>query len=109
MLEARFAASIERKPRSTKRLAFKVGICLSARMKSSEKIKDAESLPKVLTVREVSEYLRIHPGTIYRLLRAEQIPGFRVGGDWRFDSNAIDRWCSEEEKVAVTARYKGAS
>jgi excisionase family DNA binding protein len=51
----------------------------------------------------------LHPTTIYRLLRDKQIPGFRVGGDWRFDSGAIDRWCTEEEKVAVTARYKGAS
>jgi excisionase family DNA binding protein len=63
----------------------------------------------ILTVRELSEYLRVHPTTIYRLLRDKQIPAFRVGGDWRFDSGAIDRWCSEEEKVAVTARYKGVS
>jgi hypothetical protein len=25
-----------------------------------------------------------------RLLRSRQIPGFRVGGDWRFDSENID-------------------
>ena len=63
----------------------------------------------ILTVRELSDDLRVHPTTIYRLLHDRQIPGFRVGGDWRFDSGAIDRWCSEEEKVAVTARYKGVS
>ena len=67
------------------------------------------SPPTILTVQELSEHLRVHPRTIYRLLRHKQIPGFRVGGDWRFDSGVIDRWCSEEEKVAVTARYKGAS
>ena len=32
----------------------------------------------ILTVRELSEYLRVHPTTIYRLLRTKQIPGFRV-------------------------------
>jgi excisionase family DNA binding protein len=36
------------------------------------------SPPTILTVKELSEYLRVHPATIYRLLRAKQIPGFRV-------------------------------
>jgi len=52
----------------------------------------ATPLPQVLTVREVSEYLRVHPTTIYRLLRLKQIPGFLVGSDWRFDIDAINRW-----------------
>jgi excisionase family DNA binding protein len=47
---------------------------------------------KVLTVREVSDYLRVHPSTIYRLLRQRQLPAFRVGSDWRFNVEAIDQW-----------------
>jgi excisionase family DNA binding protein len=62
--------------------------------------------PTILTVREVSEYLRVHPTTIYRLLRAKQIPGFRVGSDWRFGIDAIDRWCSEEEQAGAAARRR---
>ncbi|MBF6568172.1 MAG: helix-turn-helix domain-containing protein [Candidatus Binataceae bacterium] len=53
---------------------------------------------KVLTVREVSEYLRVHPSTIYRLLRQRQLPAFRVGSDWRFNVEAIDRWRAEMEE-----------
>jgi excisionase family DNA binding protein len=63
------------------------------------------SPPTILTVQELSEHLRVHPRTIYRLLRDKQIPGFRVGGDWRFDMDMIDRWRSEGEQTAVTARY----
>ncbi len=48
--------------------------------------------PKVLTVRELSNYLRVHPSTIYRLLKKGQLPGFKVGSDWRFNIEAIDRW-----------------
>jgi excisionase family DNA binding protein len=63
----------------------------------------------ILTVQELSEYLRVHPTTIYRLLRTKQIPGFRVGSDWRFNIDIIDRWCSEEEQAASGQRgHKGS-
>jgi excisionase family DNA binding protein len=64
----------------------------------------APALPQILTIQEVSEYLRVHRDTIYRLLRLKQIPGFRVGSDWRFDIDAIDRWRHDEEQAAVSAR-----
>ena len=65
--------------------------------------------PMILTVREVSQYLHVHPTTIYRLLHAKQIPGFRVGSDWRFGIDVIDRWRSEEEQAAARARrHKGS-
>jgi excisionase family DNA binding protein len=51
-------------------------------------------MPLILTVQEVSEYLRVHPATIYRLANERQIPGFRVGSDWRFNIDAINRWSS---------------
>ncbi len=50
----------------------------------------------VMTVREVSDYLRVHPSTVYRLLKHNQIPAFRMGSDWRFNIESIDRWCSQQ-------------
>ena len=47
---------------------------------------------KILTLKEVSEYLRVHPSTIYRLLRKKQIPSFKLGADWRFNREHIDEW-----------------
>jgi len=47
---------------------------------------------KVMNVREVSAYLRVHPSTIYRMLKQRQIPAFQVGSDWRFNIETIDRW-----------------
>jgi excisionase family DNA binding protein len=61
----------------------------------------------ILTVRELSEHLRVHPTTVYRLLRSRQIPGFRVGSDWRFDIDMIDRWSSEQ--TAVSAQHPKGS
>ena len=52
----------------------------------------------VLTLEEVAEYLRVHPTTIYRLLKKREIPAFRVGSDWRFSLASIDRWRVSLEK-----------
>ena len=47
---------------------------------------------KVLTIHEVSEYLRVSRQTIYRMLRRGDIPGFRIGGDWRFNIEDLGHW-----------------
>ncbi len=52
---------------------------------------------RVMTVQDVSAYLRVHPSTVYRLLKRNELPAFRVGSDWRFNVEAIDRWRSRME------------
>jgi excisionase family DNA binding protein len=47
---------------------------------------------KVITVGELAEYLRVHRSTLYRLLKKQQLPGFKIGSDWRFNVEAIDQW-----------------
>jgi excisionase family DNA binding protein len=51
----------------------------------------------VMTLEEVASYLRVHPSTIYRLLKKRQLPAFKVGSDWRFNLESIDRWRSAAE------------
>jgi excisionase family DNA binding protein len=53
----------------------------------------------VMTVRELADYLRVHPSTIYRLLKQKRIPAFKVGSDWRFNREAIDHWRLEQPKI----------
>jgi len=59
-----------------------------------------EMKSRVLTVQEVSGYLRVHSSTIYRMLKKNQLPAFRVGGDWRFTVEAIDKWRAAVESGA---------
>jgi excisionase family DNA binding protein len=47
---------------------------------------------KVLNVNELSDYLRVHRSTIYRLLKKGELPGFKIGSDWRFNVETIDQW-----------------
>ena len=45
-----------------------------------------------LTTEEVLGYLQINLRTIYRLLKARQIPAVRVGRQWRFRRADLDAW-----------------
>jgi excisionase family DNA binding protein len=47
---------------------------------------------RMMTVRDLAVYLRVHPTTVYRQLKRGQLPAFKVGSDWRFDRELIDRW-----------------
>jgi excisionase family DNA binding protein len=46
----------------------------------------------MMTVREVSEILRVHPTTVYKLAQEGRLPSFRVGTAWRFHKDLIARW-----------------
>ena len=54
-----------------------------------------KSSKDILTVSEVSGYLRIHPTTLYRLLKKGQLPAFKIGNDWRISVKAVDKWLKD--------------
>ena len=47
---------------------------------------------EILTIREVAELLKINEKTAYKLAAEGKIPGFKVGGSWRFDRQEIANW-----------------
>jgi excisionase family DNA binding protein len=51
--------------------------------------------PEVMTIHEVSEYLRIPISSLYRLAQSGKIPCQKVGRHWRFRREAIERWLEE--------------
>ena len=54
----------------------------------------------ILTIREVAGLLKINEKTVYKLAADAKIPGFRVGGSWRFDRATIAKWI-EKGSVAT--------
>jgi excisionase family DNA binding protein len=56
-----------------------------------EKPRDDFTARRFMTVAEVAAYFQVHPTTIYNLLRRGKLPAFKIGSDWRFDKDAIDK------------------
>lgn len=56
----------------------------------------------ILTIREVAEYLKIKTKTAYNLASGGKLPGFKVGGVWRFRKAEIARWISQQETQSHT-------
>ena len=46
----------------------------------------------VMTILQLAKYMDCHYVTAYRLAQRGQIPGFKVGGRWRFLKSDVDRW-----------------
>jgi excisionase family DNA binding protein len=51
---------------------------------------------EILTLDEVTPYLKVGKRTIYRLAAAKKIPTFKVGGTWRFSRQEIDQWIKRQ-------------
>ena len=52
---------------------------------------------EIMTIKELSEYLKIAKSTLYKLAQEGRLPGQKVGRHWRFHKETIDRWISNRE------------
>lgn len=52
---------------------------------------------QILTIKEVAAYLKLAEKTAYKLAAAGKLPGFKVGGSWRFKQRDIDLWIEEQK------------
>ena len=50
----------------------------------------------IMTVKEIAEYLKVTPGTIYKLARSGNIPAMKVASEWRFPKELVDDWIAEQ-------------
>jgi excisionase family DNA binding protein len=51
----------------------------------------------LLTTRQLQDLLQVDRITIYRMLGDGRLQGFKVGGQWRFSRQAIERWLQERQ------------
>lgn len=53
---------------------------------------------QVMTVREVSAFLRLAESTVYKLALEGKLPGRKVGGTWRFSRRGLEEWLKRPEQ-----------
>jgi excisionase family DNA binding protein len=51
---------------------------------------------KILTTKELAQYLKLTEVTIYKYANEGKIPGFKIGSRWRFDKDKIDDLLNSE-------------
>jgi excisionase family DNA binding protein len=60
-----------------------------------------DDLPaSVLTIDELSGYLKIPKSTLYKLAQEGRLPGQKVGRQWRFHRRAVDDWLMKAGAMA---------
>jgi excisionase family DNA binding protein len=57
---------------------------------------------EIMTAKEVADYLKLHTLTVHRYAREGKIPAFKIGMDWRFHKEYIEKWI--REKLAYNHR-----
>jgi excisionase family DNA binding protein len=45
-----------------------------------------------MTIKEVCVWLRYKEQTVAIMCREGKIPGIKIGGEWRFDRDELDKW-----------------
>lgn len=63
-------------------------------------------VPDLFTPKQLAEYLQLSPRTVYRLLERNELPGFRVGGQWRFRKSEVDYWLDRRLHQLGTAELR---
>jgi excisionase family DNA binding protein len=48
-------------------------------------------MEKLITAKELAQFLKLSESTIYKLASNGEIPGLRIGDSWRFDQQDIER------------------
>ena len=49
----------------------------------------------LMDIVEVANYMGIHKITLYRLIKENKIPAFKVGRQWRFKKELLEHWIQE--------------
>jgi excisionase family DNA binding protein len=57
----------------------------------------AVTTPQVYTVPEVAAILKVNPQTVYRLLSAGKMRGFKVGDAWRVSQEQLEAFMRGED------------
>lgn len=57
----------------------------------------AKNRDSVMTITELSTYLKVSKSTLYKLAQEGKVPGQKVGRHWRFHREVVDAWLGKAD------------
>lgn len=64
----------------------------------------AKTRADVLTIDDLSAYLKVSKSTLYKLAQEGKVPGQKVGRHWRFHRVTIDSWLANSPERGRSKR-----
>jgi len=62
-----------------------------------------ESADRLMTVRQLAAYLNLNERTVLKLVSEGELPGVKIGNQWRFRKAMLDAWL-DDQMLGVTPR-----
>jgi excisionase family DNA binding protein len=59
---------------------------------------------RLMTIKQLAEYLRVNDRTVLKLVSDGTLPGVKVGSQWRFRKAMVDTWL-DDQVLGVTPKY----
>ena len=56
----------------------------------------------LITIDDLSSYLKISKETIYKMVQKGSIPALKVGNQWRFQKDQINNWLNEQSNMNLS-------
>ena len=63
----------------------------------------------ILTISDVANLFKVTEKTLYGLAQKGDLPGFKVGGQWRFQRAAIESWIQVKTEAASSQPISGGA
>jgi excisionase family DNA binding protein len=67
--------------------------------------KETRMPDEIMDIRSAAKYLQIKERTLYRLVGEGEIPGIKVGGQWRFSRKCLEEMFASEQKKNFQIEY----
>ena len=58
-------------------------------------------MERLMDFKDVKKYLKTSRATLYRLIQAKQIPATKMGRQWRFKKERLDKWLDAHENIRM--------
>ncbi len=66
-------------------------------------LQDLYLMAKWLKLKEAADYLKMGRSTLYKFVGEGTIPAHKIGREWRFDAEELDKWMKSGRKTSSKA------